>query len=70
MLMRITSSDDGVGKAWQPGEKRVNRLCFIGRNLDREELTKSFAKCLTKEVTSTIKTRKRTRTEAAACDED
>ncbi|GAQ88818.1 hypothetical protein KFL_004610130 [Klebsormidium nitens] len=70
MLMRITSSDDGVGKAWQPGEKRVNRLCFIGRNLDREELTKSFAKCLTKEATSTIKTRKRARTEAAPGDED
>ncbi|GAQ82564.1 hypothetical protein KFL_001150250 [Klebsormidium nitens] len=42
MLMGMTSSANGVGKAWQPGETRVNRLCFIGRNLDREELNKSF----------------------------
>lgn len=56
MLMGMTSSANGVGKAWQPGEKRVKRLCFIGRNLDRDELNKSFQECLTKEVTSDIKT--------------
>lgn len=29
-----------------PGEKRVNRLVFIGRNLDREGLNASFRACL------------------------
>ncbi|EDQ88627.1 uncharacterized protein MONBRDRAFT_9023 [Monosiga brevicollis MX1] len=31
---------------WQPGEKRVNKLCFIGRNLDRAELTAGFQACV------------------------
>lgn len=29
-----------------PGERRLNRLVFIGRNLDREELNSSFRACL------------------------
>eukprot|EP00899_Mesostigma_viride_P009161 jgi/Mesvir1/18246/Mv09522-RA.1 len=32
-------------RAWG-NEPRTSRLVFIGRNLDREELTKSFAECL------------------------
>jgi len=28
------------------GERRLNRLVFIGRNLDREELNASFRACL------------------------
>jgi G3E family GTPase len=31
---------------WAEGEKRVNRLIFIGKHLDREELSKSFEACL------------------------
>ena len=31
---------------WAEGEKRVNRLIFIGKHLDRAELTKSFEACL------------------------
>ena len=27
-------------------EKRINKICFIGRNLDREELTKAIYDCL------------------------
>lgn len=29
-----------------PDERRLNRLVFIGRNLDREELNSSFRACL------------------------
>ncbi|MFG1706619.1 CobW family GTP-binding protein [Nonomuraea sp. M3C6] len=37
--------DGAPGKVWD-GE-RINRLVFIGRNLDRDELERSFAACLT-----------------------
>eukprot|EP00325_Prymnesiales_sp_UTEX-LB-985_P024167 CAMPEP_0174729718 /NCGR_PEP_ID=MMETSP1094-20130205/54246_1 /TAXON_ID=156173 /ORGANISM="Chrysochromulina brevifilum, Strain UTEX LB 985" /LENGTH=407 /DNA_ID=CAMNT_0015931875 /DNA_START=14 /DNA_END=1237 /DNA_ORIENTATION=- len=30
---------------WAEGEKRINRLIFIGKNLDRKELTASFEAC-------------------------
>ncbi|MBI3439673.1 MAG: GTP-binding protein, partial [Proteobacteria bacterium] len=30
---------------WQPEEKRVSRLVFIGRNLDRKELEDAFLAC-------------------------
>jgi len=30
---------------WKEGEKRVSRLVFIGRNLDRAELESAFAAC-------------------------
>jgi G3E family GTPase len=33
------------GRAWSPGEERVNRLVFIGRNLDQEKITQGFRKC-------------------------
>ncbi|PNH12128.1 COBW domain-containing protein 1 [Tetrabaena socialis] len=46
MLMGFASSADGVGKPWQPEEKRVSRLVFIGRNLNREDLNASFKACL------------------------
>ena len=32
-------------RAWREGEKRESRLVFIGRNLDREELSAGFAAC-------------------------
>lgn len=46
MLMGMGSSAEGLGRPWKPAEKRVNKLVFIGRNLDREELNTSFKACL------------------------
>ena len=31
---------------WAAGEERVNRLIFIGKNLDRAALTQRFESCL------------------------
>jgi hypothetical protein len=31
---------------WEEGETRVNKMVFIGRNLDRASLTEEFTKCL------------------------
>jgi G3E family GTPase len=46
MLMALDSSE-GLGlRPWAPGERRVNRLVFIGRNLDREQLNASFQDCV------------------------
>jgi G3E family GTPase len=39
--------DGDLGAAWRPGESRRNRMVFIGRNLDREELESGFRACLT-----------------------
>ena len=33
------------GRAWSPGEDRVNRLVFIGRKLDQEKITTGFREC-------------------------
>ncbi|EFJ50805.1 hypothetical protein VOLCADRAFT_88693 [Volvox carteri f. nagariensis] len=46
MLMGFASSSEGVGKPWRDGEKRVNRIVFIGRHLDRKQLASSFTACL------------------------
>jgi G3E family GTPase len=40
--------DGNADRPWAPDEPRINKMIFIGRNLDREELTKSFKKCLVK----------------------
>ena len=32
-------------RAWKDGEKRESRLVFIGRDLDREKIEKSFLAC-------------------------
>lgn len=48
MLMSMASSGDGVGKDWAEGEPRVNKLVFIGKNLDRKELERNFAACIVK----------------------
>ena len=32
-------------RPWRDNEKRQSRLVFIGRNLDREKLERSFAAC-------------------------
>ncbi|KIZ00796.1 COBW domain-containing protein 1 [Monoraphidium neglectum] len=46
MLLQMTSSAYDDVAPWAPGEKRVNKLVFIGRNLDRTDLTSSFKACL------------------------
>ncbi len=34
------------GRQWAPGEERINRLVFIGRELDRDKITGGFNNCL------------------------
>jgi G3E family GTPase len=34
------------GRAWSNGEERINRLVFIGRQLDCEKINKGFGDCL------------------------
>ena len=38
--------DGGSDRKWKPNEKRRNQLVFIGRNLNRLELTEGFEACL------------------------
>ena len=45
-LLTVASSEEGVGRPWLPGEKRENRLVFIGKNLDRAQLEADFRACL------------------------
>lgn len=43
----VHSTLDGCpGKAWGEDEKRINKLVFIGRNLDETALRKGFKGCL------------------------
>jgi len=48
MMKGSNSTDDGAINLedWKPDEKRMNKLCFIGRNLDREEITKGLEACI------------------------
>lgn len=41
-----TMLDGCPGKTWEPNEKRVNKLVFIGKNLDETSLRKAFKGCL------------------------
>ena len=50
MLLQFSSSSEGAGRPWQAGEKRTNKIVFIGKNLNREELTTSFKACLSAPV--------------------
>lgn len=38
--------DGCPGKAWGSDEKRINKLVFIGKNLDETALRKGFKGCL------------------------
>jgi G3E family GTPase len=40
-------STTATGRPWMPGEKKLNQIVFIGRNLDRAELFAAFERCLT-----------------------
>lgn len=46
MLLAFGCSAEGMGQPWTANEKRLNKLVFIGRNLDRAELNKNFRACL------------------------
>ena len=37
------------GRAWADEEERLNRLVFIGRNLDKDKITQGFMSCITTE---------------------
>jgi len=37
--------DGMVGRPWGAGDRRTSRFVFIGRNLDRQELTSGFESC-------------------------
>ncbi|KAM3322417.1 P-loop guanosine triphosphatase YjiA [Capsicum chacoense] len=41
--------DGCPGKTWEPNEKRINKLVFIGRNLNETALRKGFKGCLREE---------------------
>merc|ERR1712106_208174 len=43
--MLFANSQEG---AWEKGEERRCKMVFIGKNLDREELTSGFMKCMAK----------------------
>ncbi|KAG2490407.1 hypothetical protein HYH03_011207 [Edaphochlamys debaryana] len=46
MLLQFSSSAEGVGRPWKEGEKRVNKVVFIGKNLKRQELLEGLQACL------------------------
>ena len=48
MLLQFSCSSEGAGRPWQPEEKRVNKIVFIGKNLKRAELLESLNSCLAK----------------------
>jgi len=43
--MLFANSQEG---AWGPDEEKRCKMIFIGKNLDREELTKGFMACMAK----------------------
>eukprot|EP00948_MAST-09A_sp_MAST-9A-sp1_P000718 g718.t1 len=43
MIFRGEFSDEDT---WKAGEKRISKLVFIGKNLDKDELSKLFSECL------------------------
>lgn len=38
--------EDGLGGKWQESEERINKIVFIGENLDRNELIEGMTSCL------------------------
>lgn len=48
MMMNLDSSSNlGMShKPWQKDEKRINKFCFIGKNLDKEQMIKDLKKCI------------------------
>jgi G3E family GTPase len=48
MMLQFGSSREGMGKPWAAGERRACRAVFIGKDLDRKELTEGFKSCAVK----------------------
>lgn len=46
MLLSFGSSANGSVAPWAPGEPRTNKLIFIGRHLEADELKADFQKCI------------------------
>jgi hypothetical protein len=48
MMVNISGSSDRSSglKKWGKGEPRMNKLCFIGRNLDRKALIEGVTSCI------------------------
>ena len=45
-----SSSELGMQhQPWQEGEKRINKFCFIGKNLDKKKITEDLRKCISNE---------------------
>lgn len=44
-MWQFSSSEEGVGQPWKEGERRINQLVFIGKNLDKHELEASLNSC-------------------------
>ena len=45
-MMNMSTSADGIIKPWGENEKRINKIVFIGKKLDREEIKRDFLSCL------------------------
>lgn len=46
MMVNFGSSKDGTIRPWGADEKRINKVVFIGKFLDREELEGGFKACM------------------------
>lgn len=46
MLLSFGSSANGSVAPWAPNEPRTNKLIFIGRNLDADQLKRNFQQCI------------------------
>lgn len=48
MIINIGSSSEfGMNhKPWEENEKRINKLCFIEKNLDKEQMIADLKKCI------------------------
>ena len=49
MTTMATSANTPGIEPWKEGEKRLNKMVFIGKNLNRNEITEGFMKCLVKD---------------------
>ena len=48
MMMNLdTSSNLGMKhQPWQDGEKRINKFCFIGKNLNKDKMVEELKQCI------------------------
>jgi len=46
IVIDLQMFDGQQDRAWRPDEDRTNKLVFIGKQLDREQLTNSFKACI------------------------